>query len=276
MSGSATTGTRDWSRRDVLAMWMVAGAGLSAHQPQRPSRPPAPPEGSPAPAFGVAEMQDLDQLDHLLWGAPSLEKGIAWMKERTGLEAMVGGRHPGQGTMNALLSLGPRRYLEIIGPDPEQPDARNPRIDAIRALTEPRLIGWAAGAGDLAAVAARARSAGLEVIGPVPGSRKRPDGTTLQWRALAIVQPQDPLLPFFIEWAPGSVASFAGCTDRLQPARVLAVLTIAGTVGRLEEARTGGPGPDRSAATPCTDSHPERRPASSTERLTVSPARPLL
>ena len=205
MSGSATTGMRDWSRRDVLAMWMVAGAGLSAHQPQRPSRPPAPPEGSPAPAFGVAEMQDLDQLDHLLWGAPSLEKGIAWMKERTGLEAMVGGRHPGQGTMNALLSLGPRRYLEIIGPDPEQPDARNPRIDAIRALTEPRLIGWAAGAGDLAAVAARARSAGLEVLGPVPGSRKRPDGTTLQWRALAIVQPQDPLLPFFIEWAPGSV-----------------------------------------------------------------------
>jgi hypothetical protein len=156
-------------------------------------------------------------VDHLLLGIGDLDAGIAWVEKTTGVRAAVGGTHPGMGTRNALLSLGGRRYLEIIAPDPAQTEFRF-SID-VRRLTEPRLITWAGGTADIEALAKKARAAGLEVFGPRDGSRARPDGRTLAWKTLGIqsalgmdgVEP----IPFFIEWAAGSIHpsrdSPAGC-----------------------------------------------------------------
>jgi len=145
-------------------------------------------------------------VDHLLLGVSDLDRGIAWVEKRTGVKAVVGGTHPGVGTRNALLSLGERRYLEIIAPDPTQ-TAFNFRID-VRRLSEPRLVMWAAGTKDIEAVAQRARAAGFNVFGPQPGSRKRPDGKVLSWKTLGVksdlaADDVDPI-PFFIEWTPTS------------------------------------------------------------------------
>jgi len=138
-------------------------------------------------------------LDHLLWGVPELEEGRRGAVERTGVLAAVGGRHPGVGTHNALLDLGSDRYLELIAPDPSQAHLAGFGRH-LAGIAEPRLVTWCARGDDLEAVAAAARSAGMEP-GEVAGmSRRRPDGTLLEWRLLQLEDDEGGLLPFFIEW----------------------------------------------------------------------------
>ena len=145
-------------------------------------------------------------LDHILLGCSDLDRGIAFVQKHTGILPAFGGVHPGRGTQNALISLGepsreelnPRRYLEIIAPDPKQSGVG--QYSVITKLKEPRLIGWAAHRDDLDQFAERLRQNGIEFEGPHPGSRQRPDGKVLHWKALRLKDDHG-LLPFFIEWS---------------------------------------------------------------------------
>jgi hypothetical protein len=159
-------------------------------------------------AFGADNMAGVPaDLDHILLGVNDLDHGIEWMQERSGVRAIFGGVHPGRGTRNALLSLGPRRYLEIIAPDPQQANATPGKdmADRLRALHEPRLIGWAAHSDDLASLAQKAAAAGIAIEDPRDGSRVRPDGKTLRWKSFALKKDFDGVLPFFIEWDRSSI-----------------------------------------------------------------------
>jgi len=137
-------------------------------------------------------------LDHIILGTRDLDRGIAWVEERTGVRAALGGVHPGRGTRNALLALGPDRYLEIIAPDPEQ--SAPAWFTQILALSQPKLIAWAAHISDVAARAQAATSAGIPIDGPRDGARSRPDGRILSWRSFRLHDDRGGLLPFFIEW----------------------------------------------------------------------------
>ena len=157
-----------------------------------------------------------DVVDHILLGAPDLDRGMAWFEQRTGVKPIFGGIHPGRGTRNALVSLGSRHYVEIIAPDPAQ-KAFNFQID-LRKLASPKLVNWAV-AGDVDAAAATARRLKYDVYGPQEGSRMRPDGSQLLWRSVGVLAPfrdaeVDPM-PFFIEWGQDirhpSEDSPAGC-----------------------------------------------------------------
>lgn len=156
-----------------------------------------------APAFSWAANEVPTLLDHILLGCSELEHGIALVEERTGVRAAFGGVHPGRGTQNALLSLGTRRYLEIIAPDPKQ--SGTPQYPIITKLTEPRIIGWAAHPGNLQSLAAKLAQSGVATDGPTPGSRRRPEGRILQWKTLTLQKDAAALLPFFIEWSAGSI-----------------------------------------------------------------------
>jgi hypothetical protein len=156
-----------------------------------------------APSISWAAEEVPSLLDHILLGCKDLDRGIAFVEERTGVRAAFGGVHPGRGTQNALLSLGTRRYLEIIAPDPKQPSVQ--QFSVITKLKEPRLIGWAAHRDDLEQFAAQLRKEGIEFDGPRPGSRQRRDSKILHWKSLALKDDRDGLLPFFIEWSTDSL-----------------------------------------------------------------------
>ena len=156
-----------------------------------------------APAFSWAANEVPTLLDHILLGCSELAHGIAFVEERTGVRATLGGVHPGRGTQNALLSLGTRRYLEIIAPDPKQ--SGTPQYPIITKLTEPRIIAWAAHPGNLQSLAAKFAESGVAADGPTPGSRRRPDGRILQWKTLTLQKNAPDLLPFFIEWSADSI-----------------------------------------------------------------------
>jgi hypothetical protein len=147
-------------------------------------------------------------LDHILLGCKDLDRGIDFVEARSGVRAAFGGVHPGVGTRNALLSLGERRYLEIIAPDPTQ-DTVKPyavqQLTVIKQLTTPRLIGWAAHPGDIETFAKTLRESGVAIEGPRPGSRVRFDGRVLNWKTLNLADDRHGLLPFFIEWGTNSV-----------------------------------------------------------------------
>ena len=145
-----------------------------------------------------------EALDHLLIGAPVLEQGIDWLEEKTGVRAMVGGSHPGLGTWNALVSLGPDQYIEIIAPDPAQPAADTFYVPGLRNFKAPRVTTWAARGKDLAGGLLSSLSPGLVCEPARAGERVRPDGARLAWRLAFPRQRRygvfDGALPFLIEW----------------------------------------------------------------------------
>ncbi|MCA3302339.1 MAG: VOC family protein, partial [Roseomonas sp.] len=67
------------------------------------------------------------EIDHLVIGAATLEAGAAYLERHLGTRPVPGGPHPGAGTHNMLLGLGPDQYIEIIAPDPNQAPPAHPR-----------------------------------------------------------------------------------------------------------------------------------------------------
>ncbi len=140
-------------------------------------------------------------LDHLVYATPDLAQTLDDLERAFGVRPSVGGPHHGQGTRNALLSLGPTSYLEIVGPDETQSAPPTPRWFRIDDLTAPRLVTWAAAHDDLPLLRAQAGGAGVPLGEPVSGSRVRPDGVTLHWTNTSPVTfVADGLVPFFIDW----------------------------------------------------------------------------
>lgn len=194
------------TRREVLRL----GAAASAYVFCRPSA--ARPLGTPFEAASTVK-----DVDHIMWGVSHLDEGIDFIEQHSGVKAVIGGVHPNRGTWNALISLGERKYLEILAPDPKQ-NVQDERVSLLKALTEPRILTWAAGTRDIEALEKRVREAGFETSGIVAGSRKKPDGTLLEWKTLAVEGHDGTVVPFVIQWHPDtvhpSVDSPEGCTLR--------------------------------------------------------------
>ncbi len=145
-------------------------------------------------------------IDHLVYAVADLPEGIDWFEQQTGIRPAMGGAHIGLGTHNALVSLG-ECYLEIIAPDPGQPDPEIPRPFGIDDLDGPGLVGFAVRPTDdetIEDLVDLCFNAGYDT-GPINDmSRKAPNGELLVW---ALTFPSSSTLPFIIDWGDTALPS---------------------------------------------------------------------
>src|SRR5215469_18458044 len=133
------------------------------------------------PLVGLCRSEVHVLVDHIIYAAPDLAAAVTDLEARLGIRAQAGGKHIGLGTHNALLALGPRSYLEIIAPDPGQPQPSVPRPFGLDAGSRSGLAGWAITCSDIDAAVAGARSRGYDP-GEVAGmQRAAPAGAVLRW-----------------------------------------------------------------------------------------------
>jgi hypothetical protein len=153
----------------------------------------------PSSATAGAGDDQVMPIDHLVYRAPDLARAVADVEERFGVRAQAGGKHIGLGTHNALLALGPRTYLEIIAPDPSQPQPSVPRPFGIDQASRGQLVGWAITCPDIDAAVAEARNRGYDPGEVADMQRTAPTGAVLGWR-LTLNSIPGSLVPFLISW----------------------------------------------------------------------------
>ena len=153
------------------------------------------------------------RFDHLVVGIRSLAEGVAQFARLTGVTPAAGGVHPRRGTENALASLGPGEYLEIIAP---QGEARLSDSDMkLRELDRLTIVAWAVAVDNADSVREMLKAAGFATTVPQSGSRVTPSGERLDWEVFRLSDAQIAGAPFFIEWSPTtahpSTTAPAGC-----------------------------------------------------------------
>lgn len=175
-------------------------------------------------------MSDM-RLDHLSYaaGPDGLESTAARLGAALGREFVDGGVHPRFGTRNMILPLSDGTYLEIVEVLDHPASDKAPFGQAVRARSAlgGGWLGWAVAVPDISVVEERLGRAAA------PGSRHRPDGTSLRWQQIGINGLiADPQLPFFIQWdIPAELHPSTGADGTVS----LAGIEIAGDPQRVSE-----------------------------------------
>jgi hypothetical protein len=150
-----------------------------------------------ATAVGAAAQEIAISVDHASFcghDLPQMRKQFA----EIGLPTDYGGRHTAV-THMALLGFGDGSYLELIAPQDAQARISEDQKWRTAMLGDAGPCAWAVNVHDVEIEIERLSEVGLEGKGPLEGSRRKPDGTLLQWET-GMVGPGEPgsSLPFFI------------------------------------------------------------------------------
>lgn len=146
----------------------------------------------------------ITRFDHLVIAVSDLDRAVDAYRS-LGFEVFPGGRHEHRGTHNALIRFGGLDYVELLGVyDAEKAVESGLNGRTLAEFVADRdggLVGHCYATDDIEGEAARAREAGIEVVGPFEMRRARPDGRTLTWRLTVPVDvPWRRRWPFVIEW----------------------------------------------------------------------------
>ncbi|MGE5620417.1 MAG: VOC family protein [Sphingomonadaceae bacterium] len=177
-------------------------------------------------------------LDHAIIAVRDLAAATRQLENALGLTVTPGGEHPGMGTHNAIARLG-TEYLEIIAVRDPVEAAANRRGQILLDFLSRRegYLGFALSSDDLNGDLADIRDRGLDLEGPIRGSRQRPDGTVMTWRMA--VSPEDPwgrLLPFVIQHDTPIQERRSWVPPGGHPLKVSGIPMVSVAVGRLRPA----------------------------------------
>jgi hypothetical protein len=137
-------------------------------------------------------------IDHVVLAISDLDRGIEQLGEICGVRPVRGGEHGHTGTENALLSMGPGAYLEVLAPlDGVQ---LPPELQPLRTVTNLMPVSWAVATRNADLTSQMLRAHGYTVSEPQAGSRETPEGNVIRWRTFQLTAPKIEGAPFFIEW----------------------------------------------------------------------------
>ncbi len=133
-------------------------------------------------------------LDHVIYAVADLDEGADRFLDEFGLASVAGGRHPGFGTANRIVPLG-SEYIELIAVvEPEE--ARRRAFGQIIQDSAAAGGGWVGYALRTARLDDHADGADI-----VEMSRRKPDGTLLNWRVGRLADMAGARRwPFLIQW----------------------------------------------------------------------------
>ncbi len=188
------------------------------------------------------------QLDHFIYAGRDLDGLIASFAGLSGITPAKGGRHPELGTWNALASLGPDIYFELLAVDPTQTPRANMGA-RISALPSPRLFGYMLKGTSLETVQRVLQAHGI-ASDLFDASRNTPEGKTLRWRLLVpsadpALNPLGDFVPKCIDWLDSvhpATTSVPGCLfdafemGHPQAGELRALLSAMGAELRIEQA----------------------------------------
>ncbi len=126
-------------------------------------------------------------LDHAIIAVRDLSGAMQQLEHVLGVTVTPGGEHPEDGTHNAIVRFGVE-YLELISVlDPARAAASERGQAVVQFLDRgDGLLGFALGTDHLDADMAGIAGRNLRLVGPIPGSRRRPNGTVMTWRRAAV------------------------------------------------------------------------------------------
>lgn len=140
-------------------------------------------------------------IDHLVYATNTFEETIDWFEKVSGVKPVFGGYHKTQGTKNALVRIGTRSYLEILGVDEKNKEISAPRWMGIDLIEKPSMTRWAIESNDLNTDATKLKNYKNEMGSIFKGQRKKENGDDLKWdMILPLSSPGIELAPFVIDW----------------------------------------------------------------------------
>ncbi|MDQ0861691.1 VOC family protein [Bacillus sp. V2I10] len=143
------------------------------------------------------------KLDHIVHFVDRHPLEAANMFIKHDLHAVMGGRHENWGSHNSLCYFSDLAYLEFLAVEDRKKAnaANNPLIHRLLKQRAEGLGQLAIRTDRIEEVKQKLEEKGLETGEVIDASRKREDGSLLEWKMLFIQQSdEDCPLPFFIQW----------------------------------------------------------------------------